>query len=192
MTRDGCGYIQWFLTAVNWEKCVWFERVDRAGWTRFFFLWKILKNNFENGLVRLIVYRDYNVIELSMKKNNKKKKIERSIEHFTFYFTLSYFHENSIYTAFERAHCTGKGSTLRLRLFFSDIQILSMGSLRLNFLIDIVNLKPKKLLEPFSSKHLWTIINRIQILPRYIFFPRWFSIFLLSFRGVTVIVTNWN
>lgn len=119
-----------------------------------FFLRKILKNNFENGLVWLIVYRDYNVIELSMKKNNKKKKIERSIEHFTFYFTLSYFHENSIYTAFERAHCTGKGSTLRLRLFFSDIQILSMGSLRLNFLIDIVNLKPKKLLEPFSSKHL--------------------------------------
>lgn len=40
----------------------------------FFFLRKILKNNFENGLVRLIVYRDYNVIELSMKKNNKKKK----------------------------------------------------------------------------------------------------------------------
>lgn len=44
----------------------------------------------------------------------------------------------------------------------------------------------------FESKHLWTIINRIQILPRYIFFPRWFSIFLLSFRGVTVIVTNWK
>lgn len=40
VTRDGCGYIQWFLTAVNWEKCVWFERVDRAGWTRFFFFTK--------------------------------------------------------------------------------------------------------------------------------------------------------
>lgn len=126
----------------------------------------------------------------------KKKKIERSIEHFTFYFTLSYFHENSIYTAFERAHCTGKGSTLRLRLFFSDIQILSMGSLRLNFLIDIVNLKPKKLLEPYSSKHLRTIINGTRILPRYqyiyIFFPRWFSIFLLSFRGVDSNCDEWK
>lgn len=51
----------------------------------FFFLRKILKNNFENGLVRLIVYRDYNVIELSMKKNNKKKKLrdQSSISRFT-------------------------------------------------------------------------------------------------------------
>ena len=132
-----------------------------------------------------------------MKKNNnkKKKKIERSIEHFTFYFTLSYFHENSIYTAFERAHCTGKGSTLRLRLFFSDIQILSMGSLRLNFLIDIVNLKPKKLLEPYSSKHLRTIINGTRILPRYQYIYIYFSLddflfFFSRFVEWIVIVMN--
>lgn len=69
VTRDGCGYIQWFLTAVNWEKCVWFERVDRAGWTRFFFYeksWKIISRTDSFGLL---------FIEITMLLNFQWKKI---------------------------------------------------------------------------------------------------------------------
>lgn len=66
MTRDGCGYIQWFLTAVNWEKCVWFERVDF-----FFLLLEIVKNNLtrERNSFGLLF------IEITMLLNFQWKKI---------------------------------------------------------------------------------------------------------------------
>lgn len=62
-------------------------------------------------------YRGQDVIE----PFNETLRNQSGVISIRFVLVCHTFHKNSIYIVFERVHCTGKGSTSRLRLFFFPI-----------------------------------------------------------------------